>query len=102
MYLPDEIRRLCMESLDRWMQALNSHDADAMDREMHFPHVRLAGGKLVTFEYAGANPLGLFLALAQESGWSHSRGVRREPIQASDVKVHWLVEYDRFRGDGSL
>jgi hypothetical protein len=47
--LTKEDEAACMSVLDRWMDALNAHDAEAMDGEMRFPHVRLAGGKLERF-----------------------------------------------------
>jgi hypothetical protein len=47
-----EIEQACMASLDRWMIALNAHDVDAMDKELHFPHVRLAEGRLVVLRAA--------------------------------------------------
>ena len=55
-----EIEQTCMASLDRFMMALNAHDAGAMDEEMHFPHVRLAEGRLVVYERPGSNPMDLF------------------------------------------
>ncbi len=53
--VPDEIRAACLATLDRFMDALNAHDAAAMDREMHFPHVRLAGGTVTVYDAPGRN-----------------------------------------------
>ena len=88
-----EIERACMASLDRFMMALNAHDADAMDEEMHFPHVRHAEGRLVVYERPGSNPMDLFNSLIQRSNWDHSTWTKRVPVQSSDTKVHWAVEY---------
>ena len=55
-----EIEQACMVSLDRWMIAINAHDVDAMDEEMHFPHVRLAEGRLVVYERPGFKSDGPF------------------------------------------
>jgi hypothetical protein len=97
-----EIEQACMASLDRFMLALNAHDADAMDEEMHFPHVRLAEGRLVVYERPGSNPMDLFTSLIQKSDWDHSTWTKRAPVQSSDTKVHWAVEYKRFTKDHTV
>jgi hypothetical protein len=97
-----EIEQACMASLDRWMIALNAHDVDAMDKELHFPHVRLAEGRLVVYERPGSNPMDLFTSLIQKSNWDHSTWTKRVPVQSSDSKVHWAVEYKRFTKDEQL
>ena len=84
------------------MAALNAYDAKAMDAELHFPHVRLAGGKLVTYEKPGSNPMDLFEKLRREEGWHHSAWNRREVVQRSSSKVHMAVNYTRYRSDGSV
>ena len=97
-----EIEQACMASLDRFMMALNAHDAGAMDEEMHFPHVRLAEGRLVVYERPGSNPMDLFTSLIQKSNWDHSTWTKRAPVQSSDTKVHWAVEYKRFTKDHTV
>jgi hypothetical protein len=100
--LTKEDEAACMAVLDRWMDALNAHDARAMDREMRFPHVRLAGGKLVVYDKAGSNPMDFFQKLISESGWSHSTWDKRSPVQTNPTKVHMAVTYTRFRADRSV
>jgi hypothetical protein len=97
-----EIEQACMAGLDRFMTALNAHDARAMDEEMHFPHVRLAEGRLVVYERPSSNPMDLFTSLIQKSNWDHSIWTKRVPIQSSDTKVHWAVEYKRFTKDDTV
>ena len=97
-----EIEEACLAALDRWMIALNAHDAGAMDKELHFPHVRLADGHLVVYERPGSNPMDLFSSLIEKSNWDHSAWTKRIPVQASDLKVHWAVAYTRFRKDGTV
>ncbi len=100
--ISSEVERACMNSLDRWMAALNVHDADAMDQEMHFPHVRLAADSLYFYEAPGSNPMNIFTTLIKDSGWHHSIWIKRVPVQASDTKVHIAVSYTRFAQDGSV
>lgn len=99
--LNKEVETACLASLDRWMEALNALDADGMDREMHFPHVRLAADSLTVFDRPGLSPMGFLQAIARYSGWRYSRWNKRTPIQASDVKVHMAVTYTRYRADES-
>src|SRR5271169_1637745 len=82
-----EIEQGCMASLDRFMMALNAHNVDAMDEELHFPHARLAEGRLVVYERPGSNPMDLFTSLIQKSNWDHSTWTKRVPVQSSDNKV---------------
>jgi len=100
--LRDRIDAACLRVLDRFMAALNAHDAAAMDAEMHFPHVRLAQGRVAVYEKPGSNPMDLFQRLKAEDDWLRSRWGRRELIQFSEVKAHYVVDYTRFRSDDSV
>jgi hypothetical protein len=97
----DDIHAACMKVLDAFMDGLNAHDADAMDRAMHFPHVRFAGGTIKIYEAPGSNPMDLFARLKAEDGWNHSVWRKRELVQFNDSKAHVTLSYTRFRGDGS-
>ena len=91
-----------MRVLDAFMAALNAYDAAAMDREMHFPHVRIAGGAVTVYEQPGSNPMDLFEKLRTEDGWKWSRWEKRELVQFNEKKAHYAVSYTRFRSDGSV
>ncbi len=102
---PDErtaIEADCLAVLDRFMDALNAHDAGAMDREMHFPHVRLANGTVSVYQAAGSNPMDLFLRLKADDDWLYSRWGRRTLIQCNERKAHFTVDYTRYRSDDSV
>jgi len=98
----DLIHRECMATLDRFMAALNAWDAAAMDREMHFPHVRLAQGRVALYERPGSNPMDLFERLAREDGWKYSRWGGRTLVQCSETKAHYALDYTRYRADDSV
>ncbi|CAG2135038.1 nuclear transport factor 2 family protein [Cupriavidus plantarum] len=97
-----EIEAACRDVLDRFMAALNAHDADAMDACMHFPHVRFAGGNIKVYESAGSNPMDLFQRLRDEDDWRYSTWRERELVQFGGNKAHVALSYTRFRGDGSV
>ncbi|HJN93766.1 MAG TPA: hypothetical protein QGF05_13725 [Dehalococcoidia bacterium] len=90
---------ICMALLDRFMAALNAHDAAGMDACMHFPHVRIADSRVVVYEKPGQNPMDLFQGLEERDGWSHSAWDAREVLQESESKLHLGVRYTRYRAD---
>ncbi len=92
----------CMLILDRFMAALNAHDAAAMDREMHFAHVRIAKDGVVVYPRPGSNPMDLFDKLRSDDDWKYSRWERRELIQFDARKAHFILSYTRFRSDDSV
>ena len=69
---------------------------------MHFPHPRIADGKVVVYDKPGNNQIDLFDRLKKEDGWSYSRWVKREVIQSNERKAHVLLSYTRFRADKSV
>lgn len=100
--MSDKIEEACIACLDRFMAALNAYDAAAMDAEMHFPHVRFAGGTIAVYPQAGNNPMDLFERLRREDDWHHSAWNRRTVVQRNERKVHMAVTYTRYRSDGSV
>ncbi|MGH8765443.1 MAG: hypothetical protein ACRET8_06970 [Burkholderiales bacterium] len=84
------------------MAGLNAYDAVAMDKCMHFPHPRIADGKVVVYEKAGGNPMDLFDRLKKADGWSYSRWEKRELVQFNESKAHMALSYTRYRADGSV
>jgi hypothetical protein len=98
----DEVRKACNEVLDRFMAALNAYDAAAMDACMHFPHPRIAEGRLVVYDKPGTNPMDLFERLRKSDNWARSDWVKREVVQFNDSKAHVALSYTRFRADGSV
>jgi hypothetical protein len=97
-----QVEAVCLDVLERFMTALNAHDAAAMDACMHFPHVRLAQARVTVYEAPGSNPMELFERLRREDGWDHSRWDERRLVQCSPEKAHFAVRYTRFRADGSV
>jgi hypothetical protein len=98
----EQVHAECMRVLDAFMTALNAYDAAAMDRAMHFPHVRIAGGTVTVYERPGSNPMDLFEKLKSEDDWKWSRWEKRELVQFNEKKAHYALSYTRFRSDGSV
>ena len=85
--------------LDRHLLALNAQDAAALAATLHFPHFRLAGGRMQRWD-TPATYLDDFRARAGD-GWSYTEWNSREPIAVTEDKVHLDVTFTRYRADGS-
>lgn len=85
--------------MDRHMAALNARNPSALADTLHFPHYRLASGRVQIWE-GPETYFTDFLARAGD-GWDHSAWDERIPIAAVTDKVHLDVTFTRFRRDGS-
>jgi hypothetical protein len=89
-----------MKVLDEFMDAWNRADMAAWERTYHFPHYRLAGGKMTVWERAGDQQAPKIWA-QRETQWHHSKWDRRKIINASADKAHVDTRFSRYRADGS-
>lgn len=85
--------------MDAHFEALNARDETALAATLHFPHYRLSGGRLKTWDGPAAY-FGDFLARAGD-GWHHSDLDSVDVVAVSPDKVHLDVRFTRYRGDGS-
>ena len=92
--------KMAMKAMDDYIDGLNRGDEAAVNAACHFPHVRLAGGKVAVWQNAGDYKLADFKARAGD-GWHHSTWDERTPIHVGPDKVHLKVKFSRFRADGS-
>lgn len=77
--------------------ALNARDEAALAATLHFPHHRLSGGRLKTWETPDAY-FGDFLARAGD-GWHHSVLDSVDVMASSPDKVHLDVRFTRYQAD---
>jgi hypothetical protein len=96
-----ELERAAMTLLDEWMAGWNSKDTARWEETFHFPHYRLASGRMTVLEHPGMQPADLWQRMAA-SGWDHSRWERRRIVHASRDKIHVDTRFTRFRADGSV
>ena len=89
-----------LASLDAYMAGVNRGDEVAVNTACNFPHVRIAGGKVVVWQKRGDYKLEDFRARAGD-GWARSQWDERTPIHVGPDKVHLKVKFSRFRADGS-
>ena len=86
--------------LDRFTAHFNACDLVGMDAELHFPHILLSGAELVVWNGPGEHPADFFDRL-RASGWRETRYEAKEPVLASEDKVHFVVTYTR-RGEAGV
>lgn len=90
-----------MEVLDRFLAALNAGDEPGLLATMHFPHYRLAGTAMRVWEKPDESYLAGFYARAGD-GWHHTHWDFRRVIVAGPEKVHFDVQFTRYRADDSI
>jgi hypothetical protein len=86
--------------LDSFTAAFNRQDVAGMDATLHFPHV-FPGKKMVIWDVLGSLDAEFFPILVA-SGWAFSRYTKKEVVLTTEERVHFIVEYDRCRADGSV
>ena len=97
---PDEAAiNAAMAVLDAHIVALNARDEAALIGTLHFPHFRLTGGRVKVWERPDSY-LKDFYARAGED-WHHSAWDFRNVIAAGPDKVHFDVQFTRYRADNS-
>ena len=89
-----------MKLLDEYMSAWNRTDLAAWESTFHFPHYRLASGKMTVLDRPGVQETPKTWSAA--SDWHHSKWLRRRIVQAADKKVHLDTRFTRYRADGSV
>jgi hypothetical protein len=77
------------------MAGVNRGDEVAVNTACNFPHVRIAGGKVVVWQKRGDYKLEDFRARAGD-GWARSQWDERTPIHVGPDKVHLKVKFSRF------
>lgn len=89
-----------MALLDEFIETFSRRNLDAHLKTYLFPHVRIAGGKVLVFAKAEDVPRD-FLATGLTPDYDHSAWLSRKIVQSSADKVHVATEFRRLRRDGS-
>lgn len=83
--------------LDEYMEAFNSGDAMKLARVLHYPHVRIAGERVLVWEnaeeFAKNNDLSL---LAKKINWGYNKWDWRHLVQFGPGKMHYAVQLSRY------
>lgn len=89
-------------TMDSFMEALNREDEQAIrDRWFHFPHVRFHSGTVTVFETPAQYRSLVINRTGQAAEWARSAWDYVDCVDAGPGKVHFRVQFSRFRADGS-
>jgi hypothetical protein len=91
-----------MAVLDEFMRSFNALDIDAHKMTYHFPHYRLASGRMNVLEKASDLNQQDLKNFLKGIGWHHSEWGNREIAMQSADKVHVDTSFTRYREDGSV
>lgn len=96
----DAIRE-ARECVLRFTSAFNRSDVDAMDRELHFPHLLVGRGTPVVWSNPGQHLPNFFVEL-RRTGWARTESLQVDALLARPEKVHFLVVYERRDAAGQV
>ncbi len=88
-------------AVEAFFAGFNARDIEAIRAALHYPHIRLASGRIMTANQSSDYEIP-FDRLAEYEGWHHSTLDRCEPIHEGPDKVHFDVCFSRFHEDGTL
>jgi hypothetical protein len=90
-------------ALNGFMEAFNRQDAEAIRaRWFHFPHVRFHSGKVTVMATPEDYHNLVWARGGQSAGWGRSAWDYQEVIDSAPEKVHFRVQFSRYRADGTL
>jgi len=87
--------------VNAFQDAWNRRDLTGMDAAFHFPHVRIANGR-IRFMDRGSHGDDFFERFIAQTGWDYSLWDYRHSVQSTNDKVHFAVQFSRYRADGTL
>ncbi|HET6182993.1 MAG TPA: hypothetical protein VFA03_05300 [Acetobacteraceae bacterium] len=91
------------EAMDGFMAAFNARDSEAIrTRWFHFPHVRFHSAKVTVMARPEDYHNLVWESTGQSAGWGRSAWDYVEAIDAGPDKVHFRVQFTRYRADGSV
>lgn len=86
------------KAIEGFFDAFNAHDLEGMRASFHFPHVRLASGRVLVWDEP-EEFRAPFEILSEREGWHHSTLDSCEPVHAGADKVHFDVRFRRYHAD---
>jgi hypothetical protein len=97
----NEARKVC----EAYHNAFNDQDLDTIHTVMHFPHIRINDQGTVriiqSVDESVAGHQRYWERITEQEGWGYSSQDVVEVLHASDVKVHFKIQFTRYRTDGT-
>lgn len=89
-------------ALNAYMKAWNLRDMDGMNAAFHFPHVRIAGGRIHVMKGPESWAEAFFDRFIEQTGWHYTLWDYRHAVQSKEDKVHFAVQFTRYRADDTV
>lgn len=96
-----EPEKAAFEALTLYMKSWNNRDIVGMDAAFHFPHARIASGQIMILEKDRMRSKDFFESFIENTGWDYSLWDYRRAVQSKEDKVHFAVQFTRYRKDGT-
>lgn len=98
----DAVASAATAAVERYLEAFNSRDEEAMTAALHFPHLRVGVGRARVWESAAEYLEGFdFNAFADRLGWERSEADSMEAIQVGARGVNVAVRITRYGAGGA-
>ena len=92
------------KAVETFYIAFNARDAEALGKICHYPHVMIANTRIFIVEdfsrYINFENKIVKKSLERE-GWHHSKLLSLEAIHVSDDKIHFKIEFGRYKENGA-
>jgi len=88
------------KAIEAFFDAFNARDIEKLRDALNYPHVRLASGRVLFFKDRSETKT-RFDYLVEQEGWDRSSLDKAEVIHAGEDKVHFAVEFSRYKKDGA-
>lgn len=90
-------------AMDGFMAAFNARDAESIRASwFHFPHVRFHSGKVTVMQRPEDYHNRVWDQQGRSAGWDRSAWDYVEVIDAGPAKVHFRVQFTRYRADDTV
>lgn len=98
-----EVETEALAVVERYLDAINARDTDAIRDACNFPHLRIGPDATLTrYEQPSDYSFDSFFSRTGPDGWDYTKWDESRAVFASEKKAHVAVEFTRYRADGSV
>ncbi len=97
-----DFEQAALDVLGIYLDKLNAQDSAGMRDCFHFPHYRIAGGRMQVIERAEDYSIDVFHGRSDTGGWAYTKWDHRKVVHGDAAKVHVDVQFTRYRADDSV
>ena len=87
------------KAVETFFIAFNAQDEEALKDIQHYPHVMIADTRVFIMKDL-SEFINFSTKLPEREGWHHSEVESLEAVHASADKVHFKIEFGRYRENG--